>query len=912
MQIRPACCLPLLLALAAIACRDGWDMADPPFVWEPWPDAPVPGIPRPEHPRPDLRRQHWLNLNGEWSFQLDPDDVGLAENWSEPGRAFEARILVPFPWTSRLSGIDRDTGDQGAIGWYRRSFSLPEALQGRPVHLVVGAADWHTSLFINGHPVAEHDDGYLPFRSDITPYLEDGDNELVLRVQDVGNDAEHPHGKQGSPWYAHVGGVWQTVYLERAATTAIRRLALYPLPGEPGGFELRGEVEGPLSHCVLRAYAEASGDRALLRERIEQPRFSGLRVQVPDLSAWSPADPQLARLEFRLRCDQGTDALRVVAGWRRVSRQAVEGQNFEAVHLNGEPVYIRGVLVQGYHPDGTYSYPDEETIIADLEAAKRAGYNLVRLHIKAEEARLLYHADRLGLLVDADVPCNGIYPFLSGDSPESRERWGRLMEGLLGRDANHPSILWWTLFNETWGLDGIDSPYDAEKQAFVKEMLARARSLDPSRLVEDNSTTRYDHVSGTDINSFHLYGEDPADFEAAVSEWTSACFTGSDFNFVPGESQDGAPLLNTEYGPFSIEPLGEEWRHDRDISWGLRILTGLFRRHAPVVGYVFTELYDVEFEHNGLLDYDRTEKELGYPDPITAASINAADFVGFDEPFFQIQQGEPLIVSPFVSRWSGSPARGQSLRLTLFDQHDLAASDATVTAAALPFQPALLEPVPLVLPPGLTGPAYVLAEWLDAKEQPVAVNYLPGEIVPLAPPDTICDAWQCSLLVDLAACAGDLDADSTARVEGHVHAVGVLGEGLLRCTVEVPAQAQGRQPVSVVFSGELAANTRGAPQTVSTAPGSAVAVTLDGQPLGDLRLPPDRADSRGILSHLNGPAPRGGYGDWLSTAEARLSAGLGPTASLAFQAAGGEARGIILYNWRLGRYGSPARLVVRW
>jgi hypothetical protein len=900
----------LLVATALLAaCEDDpWDPTDPPHTWDAW--DPCTGLDEAyPHPRPDLRRQACQSLDGAWSFRLDPDDVGLAEGWASAGAPFPDTIQVPFPWTSPLSGVTAATGDAGGVGWYRREvIVVPQILMGSSrVHLVVGAADWHTTVFVNGVEVATHDNGYLPLRADLTKALVPGANTIVLRVADPGNHEEYPHGKQGTPWYANVAGVWQTVYLELSGPTVITHLGLRPVPDRVGDFTLEARVQGKLAGCALRLYREGS-DTPLLRQKVTGTTVTAT-VSVPDLRPWSPEDPALLALEARLTCFGGEDVVRTVTGWRTVERASVPGQDFEAIHLNGAPVYVRGVLVQGYDPQGLYTYPDRDRIRADLQAAKDAGYNLVRLHLKVEDPLVLDLADRLGLLVSYDVPSYGIYPFSTGDTAAARQRWQETFDGMVDRDGNHPSILWWTLWNEDWGLESADSPYSEEQQAFVRTTVAHARERDPSRLVEDHSTLREDHVAGTDVNSFHLYAESGASFEEGLLPFVEGAFAGSTHNFVAGDAQDGAPLLCTEYGPFSYELL-PEWRADRDVSWGLRVLTDVLRRHLPLTGYVFTQLYDVEFEHNGLLDYDRTLKEPGYPQGLGTADLNAAEHVGFVEPHFQVDRGATLAVTPFVSRWAADlPGDAGIVRLTLFDAHD-AAQGAPVAAPVTVERYAVTVLDPVTIPADLAGAAYVLVEWLTDDGTPLARGYLPGEIVDRAPAALPCDDGECTVAIDLGACTGDVDPDTVATVDGAVHATGFLGAGVLTCTVAVPLALQDATDVQVSFAAEAAANVRGAPQTTAAALPGAVDVAVDGASLGWLDLPPDRADSRGVLSHLNGPSPAGGWGVVRSTALSVVPGPLGASVVLRFSASGDAANGLVLYGRRMGRYGVVPTLLI--
>jgi len=936
---RVVCATLLVWGLAGWGCAAD-DVASP-FVWVAWPDvSPEPGQPRPEHPRPDWRRQAWLNLNGDWEFAFDDAGIGVDAGWARAEVDFPLTIRVPFPWTTSLSGVDRDTGDAGGVGWYRRTVVLPAGFgaAGRRVHLIVGAADWHTRVWVNGEPAGESDNGYLPLRLDVTDLLQTaaagdaGDpfggqpQRLTLRVADPGNAADYPHGKQGSPWYAHTAGIWQTVWLEEVAPVSLARLSLTPdLPGQR--FQVQVELAAaapaaatlaasgpPVAACSLQCWARGQGGQPLLEASLTPGEPASLVLPARWLPPWSPAQPHLAELHWRLQCgDLPADELRTTVGLRAVARGQVPGQSYQAVLLNGQPVYLRGVLLQGYWPQSGYTAPDEASLVRDLELARSSGFNLVRLHIKVEEPRLLHHADRLGLLVDADVPCGGIFPLATGDTPAARVRWQRTLEGLIARDAGHPAIVWWTLFNEDWGLLGADGAYDEDRQGWVREMLAHTRQLDPTRLVEDHSTLRFDHLAGTDFDSFHLYGDDPAVFGAELDRWVAGLAPGSGYNFLAGEAKDGAPLVNTEYGPFSFELFGPAWRQDRDVSFDLRRLTGELRRRGPLVGYVLTQLYDVEFEHNGLLNYDRTPKETGWPRGLTEAELHSADFVGFSEPAFRVGPGgDPLTVHPFVSRWGTSPTAGEAetLHWELIDvrERPLAAGQLTLDEPPRAWAVTALPALVVTSPVDFAGPAHLLVEWRQAGGGLLARNVLGGELLPAAPPTSGCAGGRCTVLLDLAACHGDLDRDSGVKVDGEKMSVGLLGAGQLRCPVTLPSAVGARSAVPVQLVAELAANVAGAPQTDGQTPGGEVRVWLDAQPLGVLALPPDRADSRGLLSQLNGAIPRGGYGDLLTTAATSWAPAGREEAELRFEVTGDQAGGLILYGRRLGRWGEAPRL----
>lgn len=904
--INASCSLLRLLlatsALSTLSCDDTEPTESrnsDTFHWVQWAGC----YPNTEHPRPDFFRQNCISLDGVWQFQLDPNNEGIKNNWQQSG-SFDRNITVPFSWPSPASGIEIDTGDKGGIGWYKKTITMSnESLSElKRWHLVIGAADWKTTLFVNGKEITTHDNGYLPLRADISDALKLGENAIVIRVEDPGNNAEYPHGKQGWPWYKNVAGIWQSVYLEQAAPTSLERLALISQDDKTGHFVIQGEIQGPIDHCSLALFRKDTNAQ-FFESDISEKSFSNDTI-LNDISPWSPQSPNLIDIEAQLTCGNSKDTVRTYAAWRRVKRSKTPGQTFESVELNDRPIYVKGILVQGYNPEGIYTYRNHEMISNDLLAAKNAGYNLVRLHIKVEDPWVLYQADQLGLLVDADVPCGGVFPIKAGNTSDQKKRLLETMEGMFKRDAAHPSIIWWTLFNEDWGLMGGDGAYNEERQAFVKDTLSKARELDSTRLIEDHSTLRFDHVSGTDINSFHIYGSDPVAFENEIHTFTEGAYVGSTFNFVKGETQDGAPLINTEYGPFSYELL-PEWKTDRDVSFGLRMLTNILRKNPPMVGYVFTELYDVEFEHNGLLDYDRTPKEHGYPQDITFADMNADDYVGFAEPYFQHNVGEPITVTPFLSRWGTvSDNTIEKLSLRLFDANDTPVSEAIeIEVIPLEYQNFLIDPVNIDVPMGLTGAAYVYAIWTNTQGVVLGKNYLPGELIAEPKTSPECTETSCTIAIDLSLCTGSIDDNSTVIVDDTMQSVGFLDTGSLSCPIEIPSELVNAASLNVSVEAEMASNIAGAPQTTKGRKGGSTSISFGEQRIDDIELVADQSDSRGILSHINGAVPAGGYGAIVRTKEKTIMGPVGANVAVTISATDANANGVMIYGARMGRFG---------
>ena len=650
--------------------------------------------PRPEYPRPDRdRSDRWLNLNGTWDFQ------------SEDG---PGRITVPFAWETAASGIGRTWLEQAH---YERIITVPAEWAGARVILCFGAVHHHAAVGIDGGLLGEHTGGYTPFEFDITDKVAPGrPARLTVDVEAPADKRAIPHGKQRSiprddydgVSFTPTSGIWQTVWLEaRGRTYPVKvvasgvsltsiELSGYLIGDQPATTPLRARiVEGSPAGEVLTMLPDATG------------RFTGqLPITQPHL--WSPTDPHLYRIELTTGTGAQADRVKMTAGLRRV--ETVGGH----IALNGERIYVRGVLDQGYWPETGLTAPSDDALLRDLEIARDYGYNLVRKHIKLEEPLWLHHADRMGMLVWAEPPGPSRY------SPKAASAFEAQLAPMVERDGNHPSIVIWGLYNEEWGLDW-DIPGSAERAAAAVHAYDALRALDPTRPIVENSG--WAHVR-TDLVDWHYYDEDPAAWATTIADLANG--TREDFpvklgpDFLVDKSfygstdhpRDGLPVLNSEYGAgfTSLER-----------GWHLRWQTQELRRHPRYVGYVYTELADVEHEMAGLVDADRRPKDHGNLNPrdSNCETVLIVDLIpahaGADIPVPQA----PLRLTVRVSHHGPEPVRGQICAAWASSGQPFPAEPPRplATTSAVQAEPWLTSaPANLVVPPP-SGPARLLL-WL--------------------------------------------------------------------------------------------------------------------------------------------------------------------------------------------------------
>ena len=574
----------------------------------------APEIPRPEYPRPQFVREEWSNLNGVWEFAFDADDEGREAGWHD-GRELSARIVVPFPYQSELSGI----GDKSIhrVVWYARTFEVTEAWAGRDLLLHFGAVDYRTAVWVNGQEVGHNEGGHVPFQFDIAPYVHVGANRLTLRVVDE-QDARQPRGKQSTSGLPHdidyycTTGIWQTVWLEPAPPLRIEEIKITP-HAQRNVVEVTVYLHAPSGAWRLVAEASEGGKTVARAEDLTAVATGWLSLSIPYAKLWSPESPHLYDLDIRLYDgDVLLDEVRSYAGLRHIEMRGGR------VRLNGQPVYLKMVLDQGYWPESYLAAPSDEALQADIGWTKAFGFNGVRKHQKIEDPRWLYWCDRLGLLVWEEMPNAREW------SPQAEERLSAEWRRAVRRDYSHPSIVAWVPVNESMGFPGLGQSHPGQ-YAFIERMVAATRRLDPTRPVIDNDG--WEHTDITDICAIHDYTPTAEGLRRRYrtrsegGDLPPKVWVGEKPLFARGSKYRGQPIVLSEVGGFlmippdvpaeqrdmlyqfyaSVDSENELLAKYRDLMEGIASLNFL-------AGFCYTQLTDIEQEINGLMTYDRRPK----------------------------------------------------------------------------------------------------------------------------------------------------------------------------------------------------------------------------------------------------------------------------------------------------------------
>lgn len=590
-----------------------------------------------EYPRPQFVRERWQNLNGLWDYAI------TAKTAPAPTK-FDGQILVPFAVEASLSGVGKAFQPDQRL-WYRRSFSVPAAWKGERILMNFGAVDYECLLWVNGGIVGSHVGGFDAFTFDITPYLKDGANEVMLAVTDPSDTGEQPRGKQQLKpqgiWYTPVSGIWQTVWLEPVPMNLhLAELRLTP-DVDNGGLRivpLTNEAVADDTYAV-RLTASANGQAvASTTIRINREGF----LKIPNARLWSPADPFLYDLKAELlrvknpwpklaeaerpnerRPRFGATERELYAkaeadgapietitsyfGMRKISLGAGTVAGQPALLLNGKPLFQHGPLDQGWWPDGLHTPPSDEAMRWEIEWLRKAGFNMLRKHIKVEPARYYYHCDKLGMLVWQDMP-SGFNKALRNQRPDegepfrlstSREQHELELRRMMGRLHNAPSIVTWVIHNEGWG------------QYESKALAQWVKAIDGSRLV--NADSGWLDMNVGEFFDIHTYQETP---------------------LQPEQKRDRAIVLG-EYGGVGW-PITDHLWNPQMRNWGyqtyqtkdeyLKALRVKIEALVPmkqklgVSAAVYTQTTDVEGEVNGLMTYDRKFIKV---DPAVLRVMNA-------------------------------------------------------------------------------------------------------------------------------------------------------------------------------------------------------------------------------------------------------------------------------------------------
>lgn len=534
-----------------------------------------------EYPRPQFVRDSYISLNGEWQYEIRKSD--------EIPSSFANNILVPFSPEAPLSGVNRVIKEDDYL-FYKKTFTLPDGFNKGRVFIHFGAVDQLATVMLNGIAVGSHKGGYTAFKCELTDYLIDGENTLIVKVQDFTDTKSYSRGKQrtkrGGIWYSPQSGIWQSVWLE---STPVKYLE---------GVRITPDYDNELVHFDYIGTDDVEvliydGDDLIIET-------SEHTVKLPDFKPWSPENPFLYNVVFKAHGEK----IKSYFGMRKFS-VGTDDNGIHRLFLNNKPYFHNGLLDQGYYPDGYLTPPTNQAMLDDVLYAKNAGFNMLRKHIKIEPLLWYHYCDVNGIIVWQDMVNGGanygaeisVIPFVGitlddtkhklfhREDEEGRQLYYQELDETINYLYNCPCIGVWVPFNEGWGQ--FDSAVAYE----------RVKALDSTRVID--TTSGWHDLGHSDVISKHIY-------------------------FTPIKVKAGdRPYLLSEFGGLGYKIAGHTFNNRMFGYKVYKSKEGLTKAYSRLFNKViipqikdglsatvYTQLTDVEDELNGLMTYDRAISKI--------------------------------------------------------------------------------------------------------------------------------------------------------------------------------------------------------------------------------------------------------------------------------------------------------------
>lgn len=561
-----------------------------------------------DYPRPQFVRESWMNLCGEWDFSY-----GDGKDSDSYCNGFSGRkIKVPFTYETAESGIN-ETEHHSCV-WYSRKVTIDEKQLSGRVILNFEGSDYVTTAYVNGKACGQHRGGYARFSFDITEFAVAGENTITVRCEDSKSKSQ-PRGKQRwiddnfGCWYVQTTGIWKPVWLEfTAAQSYLKSVKITPCY-DTKSVEFNYDVAGDVNSIYIEAEISFGGEFvSSVRYKVKESR-NVVNVDIANdrydwsVPLWSPEKPNLYDIVFNVYSgDTLIDTVGSYFGMRKVS---ISGDN---VLLNNHPIYQKLCLNQGYWAESGLTAPSEEALVEDIDKLMELGYNGVRIHQKTEDERFLFWCDVKGMLTWSEMAAT--YAFDDAAVQNLTTEWIEIFR----QNYNHPSVITWVPFNESWGVDRIMTC--KMQQAFTVGIYNLTKAMDNMRPVVTNDG--WEHTC-SDIITIHDYEQDAENFHAMFSRkddllGNKITMTNGRFVFAQGYEYKGQPVIISEYGGIAIRDKGEGW------GYGTRVddVAGLEKRYDEltsaimdldyVCGFCYTQVTDVEQEVNGIMYPDRQIK----------------------------------------------------------------------------------------------------------------------------------------------------------------------------------------------------------------------------------------------------------------------------------------------------------------
>ncbi len=572
-----------------------------------------------DYPRPQLAREEssWQILNGIWDFAFDDENIGEKNSWQN-GFQKQTDINVPFTYETRSSGIADETAHN--IIWYQKQIIF-NSTDTQTTLLHFEGSDYHTKVWVNGLLMGENTGGYHRFSIDVTNALKKGENLVVMRITDA-LDERLVRGKQRWTktnfmcWYVQTTGIWKTIWAEFLPKKYLLNLKMTPNL-ETNSLQTNIELNEKILNGKTYAEFEVSfkGEHVCTSKVDIWNKTVKLNIDIYNknidelgVKLWNTKTANLYDMTIKIYNEETLlDTVYTYFGMREISIQNGD------ILLNGEPLYQRLILDQGYWENSHLTPPNDEALVEDLKAIIALGYNGLRKLQKIEDARFFYHCDNMGILAWCEMP--SMYAFDDFSLQNFTEQWVKIVK----QNYNHPSVIVWTAFNESWGVPEIR--INKKEQHFTQAIYHITKAIDNTRPVIVNDG--WEHTI-SDIITLHDYEETGEVLYKRYSEQLKQMREGKAYNchsrktFADGFEYHGQPIIISEFGGIAYDGVS----YDGESGWGygnkVNSETEFIARFDAIVkaiqdldccvGFCYTQLTDVQQEVNGLLDINRNNK----------------------------------------------------------------------------------------------------------------------------------------------------------------------------------------------------------------------------------------------------------------------------------------------------------------
>ena len=582
-----------------------------------------------DYPRPQFVRDNWENLNGIWDFKFDDENCGEQEQWFKTFKS-ELTIQVPFTYETKLSGIQEESRHDNI--WYHKTIQVDGTRLKKNNYIIhFEGSDFVTKLWVNGQYAGSHKGGYARFSFDITKLIKDGTNHLTVKVEDS-FDMQQPRGKQRwinqnfGCWYVQTTGIWKTVWTEYVPKISLKQVKMTPnLEDYSLEVEYNVNIPEPMLNGDFMVEAAVYFEGQLINKTLTSVMSEHIETKVdlfvkkPDgmewtVQTWSPEEPNLYDIEFSL-INKG-EIFDKAGSYFAMREIRIDGPN---ILLNGRPLYQRLILDQGYWEPSHLTPPSEDALIEDIDKIQALGYNGLRKHQKTEDERFLYWCDVKGMLVWSEAPAT--YQYSDYAVHEFTTEWLEIVK----QNYNHPCIITWTPFNESWGISRVETK--RTEQHFTEAIYHLTKSIDKCRPVIVNDG--WEHTV-SDIITLHDYEEAGEVLKARYTEYQNEIMTTEVYHsnhksaFANGYQYKGQPVIISEYGGIAFNNddsgcgYGNKVNTKEEFIQRFDSITTAVKELPYVCGFCYTQVSDVQQEINGLMDIERNFKV----EPETIREIN--------------------------------------------------------------------------------------------------------------------------------------------------------------------------------------------------------------------------------------------------------------------------------------------------